>query len=237
VVVLAWGGSLTAQAQKVSIDAALHTSDKAYIQTTGEATISVKPDQAVIEIGVTSQASNVNAASTQNAKQTTAVLDELKSLLGGQKVRTTSYSVRPNFQYPKPGAAPVISGYTATNVVEATLDDLTQVSKVIDAATQSGANIVERLEYRLKNPNVVRARALREAAEQAKLSAEAMAAGVGVRVLRVLSIEEASSDEGFGMAKKPPPPPPPPAGTVATPIEIGTIDVLVNVTLRVEVAQ
>ena len=237
VVALAWGRPALAQGQRVSIDAALHTSDKPYIQAAGEATVSAKPDQAVIEIGVVSQASNANAASTQNAKQTDAVLAELNVLLGsGKKVRTTSYSVRPNLQYPKPGAAPTISGYTATNVVEVTLDDLTQVSSVIDTATQSGANLVQRLQYRLKNPNGVRAQALREAAEQAKLSAEAMAAGVGLRVVRVLSVEEVTPEEGFVNYNKKAALPVPPAGTVATPLEIGTIDVEVKVTLKAEVA-
>jgi uncharacterized protein YggE len=65
VVALAWGRPALAQGQRVSIDAALHTSDKPYIQAAGEATVSEKPDQAVIEIGVVSQASNANAASTQ----------------------------------------------------------------------------------------------------------------------------------------------------------------------------
>jgi uncharacterized protein YggE len=104
VAALAWGRPALAQGQRVSIDAALHTSDKPY--AAGEATVSAKPGQAVIEIGVVSQASNANAASTQKAKQTDAVLAELNALLSsGKKVRTTSYSVRPNLQYLKPGAA------------------------------------------------------------------------------------------------------------------------------------
>ena len=106
---------------------------------------------------------------------------------------------------------------------------------MIDTATQSGANLVQRLQYRLKNPNGVRAQALREAAEQAKLSAEAMAAGVGLRVVRVLSVEEVTPEEGFVNYKKAALPVPS-AGTVATPLEIGTIDVEVKVTLKAEVA-
>jgi len=186
---------------------------------------------------VVSQAATANAASAQNAKQTDAVLGELNTLLGQKrKVRTTSYFVRPNFQYPKPGASPTITGYTATNVVEVTLDDLTQVSKVIDTATQSGANVVQKLQYRLRNPNGVRAQALREAAEQAKVSAEAMAAGLGQKVIRVLSVEEVSPEEGFGMYKKAAPPAP--TGTAPpTPLEIGTIEVGVNVIIRVEIGQ
>jgi uncharacterized protein YggE len=221
----------------VSIDAALRTSEKPYVQATGEATVSVKPDQALIEIGVVSQASTAATASVQNAKQTDAVLGELNVLLGRtKKVRTMNYSVRPNFQYPKPGAAPNISGYIATNVVEIMLDDLGQVSKVIDTATQSGATVVQKLHYRLKNPNAVRAQALREAAEQAKVSAAAIAAGLGLKVVRVLSVEEVIPEDGF-VAYKKAAPPPAAASTPATPLEIGTIDVGVNVILRVEIGQ
>jgi uncharacterized protein YggE len=121
--------------------------------------------------------------------------------------------------------------------VEVTVDDLGQVSKLIDAATQSGANIVQKLQYQLKNPGSVRAQALREAAAQAKTSAEAMASGLGLKVLRVLSVEEASSEEGFGMYKKAPPPPVPGGAAPATPLEIGMIDVGANVVIRVEIGQ
>jgi uncharacterized protein YggE len=96
--------------------------------------------------------------------------------------------VRPNYQHPKPGAAAAITGYIATNIVEVTLDDLAQVNKVIDSATQSGANNIQKLQFRLKNSRVVRA--LREAAEQAKAGAEskrlgawAVAATVTLRVV------------------------------------------------------
>ncbi len=121
-------------------------------------------------------------------------------------------------------------------MVEVTLDDLAQVSKVIDNATQSGANNIQHLQYRLKNPRAIRVQALREASEQAKVSAEAIAAGLGLKVVRVLSAEEVPPEEGFGMAKKVPPPPVPGAAS-ATPLEIGMIDVSVTVTVRVEIGQ
>jgi len=236
-IVLVWGGPKLARGQRVSLDAALHMSDKPYVQATGEATVSAKPDQALVEIGVVSQGSTAIATAAQNAKQTAAVLADLHKLLGGiNQLKTTNYSVRPSYQYPKPGAAAVITGYIATNVVEVTLDDLAQVSDVIDSAIQSGANNIQHLEYRLKNPRAVRGQALREAAEQAKASAESIALGLGLKVVRVLSAEEVTPEEGLGMAKKAPPPPPPGAAP-ATPVEIGMIDVGVTVTLRVEIGQ
>ena len=89
----------------------------------------------------------------------------------------------------------MITGYTATNVVEVTLDDLTLVNKVIDTATQSGANVVQKLQFQLKNRAAVRAQALRQAAQQARISADAIAAGLGVKVVRVMSAEEIVPEE------------------------------------------
>ncbi len=123
--------------------------------------------------------------------------------------------------------------------MEVTLDDLAQVGKIIDAATQSGANLVQSLQYKLKNPTAVRSQAFREAAEQAKTSAGAIASGLGLKVAHILSAAEViPEDEAFGAYKKVPPPPPLPDGTTpATPLEVGMIEVGVKVILRVEIAE
>jgi uncharacterized protein YggE len=236
---LAWGGALPAQGQRVPTDTAPRIADKTFIQATGEGTVSAKPDQAVIEIGVVSQGATAAAAAAQNAKQTEGCLAELGQLLGaGRKLRTTSYSVHPNYQYPKPGATPTITGYTATNIVEVTLDDLSLVSKVIDTATQGGATVVQRLQYQLRNPAAVRAQALRQAAEQARIGADAIAAGLGVKVVRVLSAEEVMPGPGIGVAmyKREMAPPAPGGAAPPTPLEVGMIEVTVTVMLRVEIA-
>lgn len=235
-ITLACCGALFAQEGRVSIDAALRNLEKPYVQATGQATVSVKPDRAVIDIGVTSDGPTAEAAAADNAKRSAAVLAALESLLGAKKnLQTTSYSVQPKYTYPKPGAAPVISGYTATNVVEVTLDDLTLVSKVIDSATRSGANVIQSLQYQLRNPAAVRAQALRKAAEDAKQSAEAIAAGLGVKSIRVLSAEEITPQEGFVAFKRAAPL----AAEAAqpTPVEVGMIDVSVKVLLRLEIGQ
>jgi uncharacterized protein YggE len=224
-------------AQKVSIDAALRTSDKSYVQASGEATVSAKPDQATIDIGVVAQGATAASVAAQNAAQTDAVLADLRKILAANdQLKTSSYSVRPNYQSPKPGAPARIATYTATNIVEVTLNDLTQVGKVIDAVLQSGANNIQKLEFGLKNPQAARSQALREAAAQAKASVEAIAAGLGVHVLRVLSAEEFEPGDDGGMAKRAPPPPPN-STMPATEVVAGNIEVTATVTLRVEVGQ
>ncbi len=56
---MAWGWPLAAQ--RVSIDAALRTSDRPYVQATGEATVSAKPDQAIVDIGVVAEGASAVA--------------------------------------------------------------------------------------------------------------------------------------------------------------------------------
>jgi uncharacterized protein len=120
--------------------------------------------------------------------------------------------------------------------VAVTFNDLAQVGKVVDTVLQSGANNIQRLEFGLKNPQSARSQALREAAAQAKASVEAIAAGLGVHVLRVLSAEEFVLGDDGGMAKKTPPAPPNSA-MLAIEVVAGNIEVTATVTLRVEVGQ
>jgi uncharacterized protein YggE len=54
------------------------------VRASGEATVTAKPDRAEITIGVLSQAASAQGASSQNAIQTTAVLDAVRRTLGAK---------------------------------------------------------------------------------------------------------------------------------------------------------
>ena len=204
-----------------------------YIRTMGEATVTVRPDRAMIDVGVVTQAATSQTAVSQNAQKLETTLASLRQLLGaGADIKTISYSVTPNYQYPREGGQPTITGYTATNTVRVTLDDLTKVGNVIDTATQGGANQIQNLRFTLKDESAVKAQALGEAAVKARASAQALATALSMRVVRVLSVVEAGSpvipirDVAFAKAEG-----------ASTPIEPGTIEVNASVTMTVEVSQ
>src|SRR5512145_2301045 len=91
------------------------------IRVNGEATVTVQPDQARIDIGVTTQAQTAQAAAADNAQRLEATLTELRRALGaGAEIKTVSYSLNPDYRYPKEGGKPTITGYTATNIVRVT---------------------------------------------------------------------------------------------------------------------
>ncbi|MGC4055828.1 MAG: SIMPL domain-containing protein [Paludibaculum sp.] len=229
--------TLPAFGQRVSIDAALRNTEKPYIQAFGTGTVLATPDQAVVNVGVVTQESTAAEAAAQCARQTDLVLNQLRKMLGaGSRLRTIGYSVRPDYQLPKPGSAPGIRGYTATNTVEITLNDLSLVGKILDSASKTGANSISNLQYELKDPSEWRARALKDAAAKAKASAEAIAAGLGLKISKIISAEEYFGDDSGGMYKKAAPPSPARAVT-ETPLEVGMVEITTVVMLRAELTQ
>ena len=204
------------------------------IRVTGDARVTAKPDRVQIDIGVTTRAQQSQEAAAQNARQVDAVLAAVRKAAGPTAVlKTISYSLNPNYQYHPNGGEPTLQGYTAVNVVQVTLDELGKIGAVIDAATQSGANRVEGIQFTLRDQDAVRAEALREAASRARAEADVLAAALGLKVLRVLSVEENSPRVvpvrvygGTPRAMA--------AAAPATPVEAGTLDVTADVTLVVE---
>ena len=205
------------------------------IRVTGDARVTAKPDRVQIDIGVTTRAQQSQEAAAQNARQVDAVLAAVRKAAGPTAVlKTISYSLNPNYQYHPNGGEPTLQGYTAVNVVQVTLDELGKIGAVIDAATQSGANRVEGIQFTLRDQYAVRAAALREAASRARAEADVLAAALGLKVLRVLTVEEQSPRvvpvRVYGGAPRAMA-----TAAPATPVEAGTLEVTADVTLSVEV--
>jgi uncharacterized protein len=209
----------------------------AHLTVTGEARVSQAPDRVYIDLGVTTQAQRSQAATTQNAARISAVLAAVRRVSGPSvQLTTTDYSVSPSLRYPRGGGAPTIVGYTASNVLQVRLDDLARIGRVIDAATQAGANDVRDIRFALRDEQAARSEALRKAAVNARRDAGALIGALDLRLVRIVSVSEQSPEvaavpiyaqvTAARMA----------AAAPATPVQAGTLDVDATVTLTVEVA-
>ncbi|HET6757107.1 MAG TPA: SIMPL domain-containing protein [Burkholderiales bacterium] len=204
------------------------------VRVTGQAVVMAQPDQAQIDLGVVTEAKSAASAASQNAKRLDQVLAELKIALGPKATtKTLSYSLSPNYRYPKQGGKPEITGYTAANIVQVTLENLNDSGKAIDVATQAGANAVHRLQYRLKDERAAQSQALRDAAANARAKAETFADSLSLQITKVLSVAESQAPVVIPLRKEL-------ALSEtrgsATPIESGTIEVRTEVVLEVAVA-
>jgi uncharacterized protein YggE len=205
------------------------------VMVAGDSIVQAQPDTAIITIAVVTQNRNAISAQQDNAAKTDAVVRALKAAAGsGAEVKTSGYSLQPQRVY-RENQPPTITGYEARNSVTVTLSDLTKVGSVIDAAAQAGANDVAGIAFTLRQDRPARDRALSEATREAMSKAQVIASALGGRVVRIVEVQE----EGFQqrppvpiyqaqayMAKQ---------GDVATPIEVGSLDISSRVQLIAEV--
>ena len=205
-----------------------------FVRATGEATVSARPDRAQISVGVISQTPTAQAAAAANATQTTQVIEAIKRTLGeGGDLKTSGYSISPQYQYSS-GRAPKVTGFQASNTVLVTVNDLALLGKVIDAASESGATNINGVSFSLKDETAARAQALAEAAGKARAAAEAIAKALNAHVTGVLQAEtqEAPSVRPMmrsfsAMAAN--------VGSAPTPIEPGDLDLHATVTVTLEI--
>src|ERR1700761_2741687 len=104
-----------------------------FISVTGEARISVPPDLAQIDAGVTSEAKTAREASDANNAAMGKVLLALKGAgIDEKDFQTSRLSLQAENSSPKPGAQPTIVGYRASNRLTIRLRDVSKLSSVID---------------------------------------------------------------------------------------------------------
>lgn len=206
-----------------------------FVRASGDAVIHAKPDRADVTIGVTSRANSAQAASSQNAEETSRVIAAVKQTIGSSgDVKTSGYSLSPQYDYSE-RKAPRLTGYEVNNTVTVTVDDLSRLGKVIDAATGTGATNVNGISFTLRDPSRVRSQAIAEAAKKARANADALAEALGVHLSNILTAEPTEAPivrplaKSFAMA----------AGAMAerasTPIEAGDVDVHATVTVTVQI--
>ncbi|MGH9640678.1 MAG: SIMPL domain-containing protein, partial [Bryobacteraceae bacterium] len=139
------------------------------------------------------------------------------------------YSLAPVYRR-KQGETPILTGYRADNTVLVKTSDLALVPKILDTATQTGANNIAGISFTLRNDAAVRAKALAQAAEQARANAEAIAGGLHLHVMRVLRAESSGSSgvrPRLQFARF--------AAASSTPVEPASVRVTANVTVTLEV--
>ena len=173
---------------------ATSSSENPVIVTTGEAEIKRAPDRAWVAIRAESRAKDPKDAQRQNVDAMSAVMAKLKGMaLGEDAIRTLSYELQPEFDYAN--GRQTLRGYVARNTIEVRLDDIAKVGDVLGATVGSGATSVGGLRFDLKNRESAEREALRLAVADARGRADAAAQGAGVKIDRIVRIEEIREPE------------------------------------------
>jgi uncharacterized protein YggE len=165
------------------------------ITVNGEASVSVAPDLAQVEGGVTSEARTAREASDANNKAMAAVLAALKGAgVAEADIQTARLSLAPQSAPARPGSPPTITGYRASNRVIIRVREIGRVAGTLDTLLAAGANEIGGINFMVSQESKALDEARAKAIEDARRKAEIYARAAGVRIGSPLSI----SEEGTG---------------------------------------
>jgi uncharacterized protein YggE len=194
-----------------------------HMNVSASGAVSAAPDQATIQLGVTSQAASAAAALSQNSTDTAAVIASVVALGVAEKdIQTSNFSVYPT--YDTTGTR--ITGYQVTNSVSVTIRDLVKAGPLLDQVVQAGANNITGLNFSIADTSALVEQARTRAFEAAKAKAESMAKAAGVELGEIISITESSQNgQVYPMAKVAM------DAAAGVPVQAGTQDIMVDVSI------
>ena len=164
------------------------------VTVTGEATVSVAPDMAVIRIGVTSQGKTAREASDANARQMTAVLAAIKDAgIAERDVQTSRLSLQPQYDPNKSGTARLL-GFQVTNQLTIKIRDVAKMPGILDRAIGAGANEMSGIEFVVSQQSKLLDQARDDAIADARRKAALYARAAGAKLGPVAAIAEEGSN-------------------------------------------
>lgn len=164
----------------------------------------VRPDEARMTVGVTTNAPTAAAASAANtatANRVTAALERLGVAADDTQTRALTLS---RIDY-----GPERGRYRADNLLEVRVRDVRQAGAAVAAATEAGGNVVSGPELRVSSPEAADNAAYAAAFKAARARADAYAGAAGLRVARVLAIRDGGVEAvpiGYATARAAAPP-------------------------------
>lgn len=214
--------------------------------SSGSGKVTAAPDTAVINIGVESRGADPKAAVEQNNQHMTGLVATLKGLgIADADLQTSNFNI--HFERNEPHLAmamaapsgkvavaggkpeaPVSEGvFVVTNTLNVTVRELAKLGDILTASTAAGANTIWGVDFRIDDPEPLLAQARDKAVADAIEKAKRLAAAAGVKLGKLMSVEESgrggpmpAGAGRYAMAKAP------------VPIEAGSMEVQADVTVR-----
>ncbi|SHG01789.1 SIMPL domain-containing protein [Ornithinibacillus halophilus] len=160
----------------------LHSSDT--IKVTGQGSVTLSPDRALITLGVSTESTSLQDAQSENATVMNRVINSISNQnIPRNNIQTKDFRIHPQYDYIE--GKQVFRGYRVTNMIEVTVDDITQVGQIVDLAVNEGANEVQNIQFTVANSDLHYENALKISVNNARDKARTIAEELGVSVSSV----------------------------------------------------
>jgi len=165
------------------------------ISITGEGKVTGVPDVAKIQLGYSVEKKTVAEAQKENTAKINAVIDKLKKdfKIDAKDIKTADYYISPQYDYNN--GKQTLRSYLVSQNLNVKVRQMDKVSSIIEAAGAIGLNQIGNLSFEIDNPEKLKEEARAKALEQAKIKAASLSDIVGVKLGKIISFSESSSDD------------------------------------------
>lgn len=227
---LAWPRPRLARAQTRTPTPASVTSDiPRTVSVAGHGEVQAPPDQAVVIIGVESQAATAEAALDDNSSKMAALLSVIRGAgIASKDIQTTNFSIFPVYEERtnRSTEPPAVVGYRVSNQVVVKVRPIDTLGTLLDAVVRAGANQIHGISFGFSDPQALLDQARERAMNDAQRKATQLATLGESELGLVLTISEGGvtpppviMQRGFALEE----------AAAAVPIEAGEATVAVDV--------
>jgi uncharacterized protein YggE len=179
--------------------AAISSQMQPMLNASGNGRVMVAPDIAIVTMGVVTRANTAGDAIAANATDAAKVVDTIRAAgVMDKDIATSGFAVNPVFQTVRPPSdqPPPIIGYTVSNNVTVTIRDIGKSGPILDAVVKAGANRVSGISFDISDRKSAEDGAIKAAIAEARHRGELLAEAAGVRLVRVISVNASTDNNG-----------------------------------------
>lgn len=206
------------------------------LRVSGTGKIIAVPDLATVTIGVASEGNTPTLVRDSTNKKINQIISFIKlQNIAEKDIQTSGFFLSPKYDYSSAQNNQI--GYQATQTVTVKIRAIDksqqQLEKVLTGVVSNGANQIQGINFSFSNPDNFKQMIRKKAIKQAKNKAKELCEDAGIRLGRVLNIEESESSlpipypHAVAMSVK--------NQAVAPTIEAGTEELSETITLLFEV--
>jgi uncharacterized protein YggE len=171
------------------------------ISVSGQANVASVPDLFEFSVYVEEQGERVQDLNGLVAAKTQAIIDNVvKFGVAKQDIQSMRVQLNPWYEHKQNETRQM--GFRLSREINFTLRNIEKYDQVIDAVLSTGVTRIEGFTYRVEDPQPGYLQALELALTDAKLRAKRMAETLGVKLGKVLTIQENSSYSPAPMAQE-----------------------------------
>ena len=171
------------------------------INVAGEGKVSVKPDIALLNVGIVTGAKKIKDTQLDNSRLSGSVLGFLKEKGVEEKdIKSVNYSIYPQYNYYDtqaclaypcpPRKPPEVVSYQIRHTLEIKVRDLDEVDNLLDGVVSAGATEVGSVSFTVEDEEKVKQDARKKAIEDAKQKAKVLTRDLGVRLGKIVGFSE-----------------------------------------------